>query len=175
MSIDWPEGSVGFFRNVSGAGSDFYAVTKHPSSCSGKPGFEGEKLDGGGYHVFSERWEWFERRAAWNGQGIPPIGIEIEVEHERYGWIGARVVGADGEAAIVRTNDGYAAAFESQRRPLRTPEQIEAEERKELEQQACRDIEELVASYNVTLSCSLAIRATVNSMLAKGYRKQEAP
>lgn len=66
---------------------------------------------------------------SWSGEGLPPVGIDIEVLHELYGWIGARVVGQDGEAAIVRTNDGYAGVFQHQIRPLRTPEQIEADER----------------------------------------------
>lgn len=66
---------------------------------------------------------------SWSGEGVPPVGIDIEVLHELYGWIGARVVGQDGEAAIVRTNDGYAGVFQHQIRPIRTPEQIAADER----------------------------------------------
>lgn len=66
---------------------------------------------------------------AWTGTGLPPVGIDIEVLHEIYGWIGARVVGSDGEAALVRTNDGYAGVFPHQFRPIRTPEQIAAEVR----------------------------------------------
>ena len=65
----------------------------------------------------------------WSGEGLPPVGVDIEVLHELYGWIGARVVGQDGEAAIVRTNDGYAGVFPHQMRPIRTPEQIAADER----------------------------------------------
>lgn len=65
----------------------------------------------------------------WSGEGLPPAGIDIEVMHGTYGWIGARVVGADGEAAIVRTNDGYAGVFPHEFRPIRTPEQIAADER----------------------------------------------
>ena len=66
---------------------------------------------------------------SWSGEGLPPAGVDIEVLHELYGWIGARVVGQDGEAAIVRTNDGYAGAFQHQMRPIRTPEQSAADER----------------------------------------------
>jgi len=28
----------------------------------------------------------------WSGEGLPPVGIDIEVMHGTYGWIGARVV-----------------------------------------------------------------------------------
>lgn len=66
---------------------------------------------------------------SWSGEGLPPVGVDIEVLHELYGWIGARVVGQDGEAAIVRTNDGYAGVFRHQFRPIRTPEQIAADDR----------------------------------------------
>lgn len=66
---------------------------------------------------------------AWSGDGNPPTGVDIEVLHELYGYIGARVVGQDGLATIVRTNDGYAGVFAHQMRPIRTPEQIEADER----------------------------------------------
>lgn len=65
----------------------------------------------------------------WSGEGLPPVGVDIEVLHELYGWIGACVVGKDGEAAIVRTNDGYAGVFRHQMRPIRTPEQIAEDER----------------------------------------------
>lgn len=77
---------------------------------------------------------------SWNGEGLPPVGIDIEVKHESYGWIGARVVGSDGEAAIVRTNDGYAGVFPHQFRPIRTPATILAllSERAELKRDAER-------------------------------------
>ena len=72
---------------------------------------------------------------SWSGEGLPPVGVDIEVLHELYGWIGARVVGQDGEAAIVRTNDGYAGVFPHQMRPIRTPEQIAADERERFAQE----------------------------------------
>lgn len=66
---------------------------------------------------------------SWSGEGMASVGADIEVKHELYGWIGARVVGQDGEASIVRTNDGYAGVFPHQMRPIRTSEQIAADER----------------------------------------------
>lgn len=75
---------------------------------------------------------------SWSGEGLPPVGVDIEVMHELYGWIGARVVGQDGEAAIVRTNDGYAGVFPHQMRPIRTPEQIAADEREKFAEELTR-------------------------------------
>lgn len=88
----------------------------------------------------------FERPSApsWSGEGLPPVGVDIEVMHELYVWIGARVVGQDGDAAIVRTNDGYAGVFPHQMRPIITPEQIAADER----EAAINEIEDLIAGYS---------------------------
>lgn len=96
---------------------------------------------------------------SWSGEGLPPAGVDIEVLHELYGWIGARVVGQDGEAAIVRTNDGYAGAFPHQFRPIRTPEQVAADER----DAAIKEIEELIAGYSY--------RHCAELIHDKGYRK----
>lgn len=62
--------------------------------------------------------------------GLPPVGEEVEYNHEKYGWIGVKVVGHDGESiTVVRSNDGYHGAHPHEIRDSRTPEQIEAEER----------------------------------------------
>ena len=102
---------------------------------------------------------------AWSGEGLPPVGIDIEVKHELYGWIGARVVGEDGEAALVRTNDGYAGVFPHQFRPIRTPEQIAADERS-------KAIDEMVKALGMDdpgtaeyIRCGLIYDA--------GYRKEQ--
>ncbi|WP_288081583.1 hypothetical protein [Pseudomonas sp.] len=101
----------------------------------------------------------------WNGAGLPPVGIDIECLHEIYGWIGAKVVGHDGEAAIVRTNDGYAGLFPHQFRPIRTPEQIAAEDREKavsLMVDACP----YAGSHSTRIDCEALYDA--------GYRKMEA-
>lgn len=100
---------------------------------------------------------------SWSGEGLPPVGVDIEVLHELYGWIGARVVGQDGEAAIVRTNDGYAGAFQHQMRPIRTPEQIAADERE-------RFAQELVAVMGKGDGPNALYQA--RRMYDLGYRKQ---
>lgn len=66
---------------------------------------------------------------SWNGEGLPPVGIECEVMHGTYGWIGAKVVGRVGSTTVIRTNDGYAGVHPHEIRPIRTPEQIAADER----------------------------------------------
>lgn len=66
---------------------------------------------------------------AWNGEGLPPVGTSIEWFSPIYGWIGGRVVGHDGSATVVVHNDGYTGCHPHGVRPIRTPEQIAAEER----------------------------------------------
>ena len=101
---------------------------------------------------------------SWSGEGLPPVGVDIEVLHELYGWIGARVVGQDGEAAIVRTNDGYAGVFPHQMRPIRTPEQIAADEREAA-------IKEMTANYAKNSDTLAGWAAYVYDTL--GYRKEQ--
>lgn len=104
---------------------------------------------------------------SWSGEGMPPVGADIEVKHELYGWIGARVVGQDGEAAIVRTNGGYAGVFPHQMRQIRTPEQIAADERE-------KGIAALLAAAGVTGSAFADDPEAIEwaaALYDAGYRK----
>lgn len=65
----------------------------------------------------------------WNGKGLPPVGQNVEWRSDTYGWLGGKVVGHDESVAILRHNDGYAGRHAHNIRPIRTPEQIAAEER----------------------------------------------
>lgn len=105
-----------------------------------------------------------KRPAPWTGEGLPPAGIDIEVMHGTYGWIGARVVGHDGEAAIVRTNDGYAGVYPHEFRAIRTPEQIAAVER-----------EKAVEAMIVIAMAKPDWRGTCEALYDAGYRRQVAP
>lgn len=134
--IDWskaPEGCIGVFTPNLSIGSigfrSFFVITKRYSDYGAQAGCSGQDSEGKEYHVFEKYWDYHEKPASWSGEGLPQVGVDIEVLHELYGWIGARVVGQDGEAAIVRTNDGYAGVFRHQMHPIRTPEQIAADER----------------------------------------------
>jgi hypothetical protein len=101
--------------------------------------------------------------APWSGEGLPPVGAALEVLHETYGWIGAKVVGQDGSATIVRTNDGYAGVHPHELRPIRTAEQIAADERE-------ASIREMTAKYSDSVEMLAGWAAYVYDTL--GYRKQ---
>ncbi|HEK1393460.1 TPA: hypothetical protein SMR00_005586 [Pseudomonas aeruginosa] len=140
MSIDWskaPEGCIGAFARIISK-TAFFVFSKRPSDYSSREGYEGEGEDGP-YHVFSEYWEWIDK--PWDGQGLPPVGTLCE-------WHGPNSDGPDGwvytESNVVAyTDDGLFICMQKpgcwpvvQRidncefRPIRTPEQIAAEERR---------------------------------------------
>ena len=65
----------------------------------------------------------------WNGEGLPPVGACIEWLSAQDEWLDGRVVGHDGMVTVVSHNDGYTGCHAHEIRPIRTPEQIAAEER----------------------------------------------
>ena len=76
----------------------------------------------------------------WNGEGLPPVGVVCEVMSTTASgeWLEAMIVAHDGDKAVYRLYDGsYGGDLEffegnparTLFRPIRTPEQIAAEER----------------------------------------------
>lgn len=105
----------------------------------------------------------------WDGEGIPPVGVNCEARIDCE-WEPATVVAHDLGCAIVRRFTEceiqvYDAAGSSQLRPIRTLEQIEAEERR-------KTIEEMV-SASPMLDKGWA-RKVCTALYDAGYRKQEA-
>ncbi|WP_411959397.1 hypothetical protein ACK56M_09915 [Pseudomonas sp. s4] len=115
------------------------------------------------------------KRPEWNGEGIPPAGTVCELRNvaAETEWSQATVVFASrnvivwdwaGEPAINGLCASYAHAVEV--RPVRTPEQIAAEERSK----SIAEIVKLVGwEYGVVGSDEAAAR-----IYDAGYRKQEA-
>lgn len=98
---------------------------------------------------------------AWNGEGLPPVGTHLEWLSV-YGLIGGRVVGHDGSATVVVHNDGYTGCWPHEVRPIRTPEQIAAEDRE---------------SHVLAMLCYDAFggtrRGLAEALYDAGYRKTE--
>lgn len=67
--------------------------------------------------------------AQWSGEGLPPVGTVCEWFSPAYGWLGGKVVGRDGTVSVIAHNDGYTGCHPHEVRPLRTPEQIAADDR----------------------------------------------
>ena len=118
---------------------------------------------------------------AWSGEGLPPAGVECLA---RFSMAAAGIdrISAEmkispvwyGKKHVVYLHDGeeYTAFLDgAQFRPIRTPEQIAKDERAAAFHAAICDVEEKVSKWNTTIDCSAAIKATVDIMIAMGYRK----
>jgi hypothetical protein len=70
-----------------------------------------------------------KNQSTWPGDGLPPVGTCIEWLSAQDEWLGGRVVGHDGMVTVVSHNDGYTGCHAHEVRPIRTAEQIAADER----------------------------------------------
>lgn len=108
---------------------------------------------------------------AWTGEGLPPVGIEIEAfmmrnMHDTYEWRRAKVVhggipGSEREI-LVFDLESTAPAWVDEFRPIRTPEQIAAEAR----EAAIKEMQAVVGTVNAHPFAEL---------YDAGYRRQVAP
>ena len=167
--IDWskaPEGAThatpkghnyyaAFWRIVQGTATDAWVVLP----------------DGDFDHVLlpalfeRDRKELVERPSspAWSGEGLPPVGTHIEWFSPIYGWLGGRVVGHDGSVTVVVHNDGYTGCHQHAVRPIRTPEQIAAEDRE-------KAVEDMLRLFGGTDSRDTYL---MQRLYDAGYRKTE--
>ena len=71
--------------------------------------------------------------AHWTGEGLPPVGTECELWIRADEWAKCQVIAMDEQdghpVSVVRYGGGYYAGTNKCLRPIRTPEQIAAEER----------------------------------------------
>lgn len=164
MSIDWSKAKEGydFHINIFGRGA-FYRL-------------EGDRYvqPGGGYIAISDLPHHTaiitERPKPWSGEGLPPVGIECERMWASgpASYVKVRVIAHDDGQAIYRfLEDRRKGEVQADRdgdgdscgnpifRPIRTPEQIAAEE-------ALLDIERLYSEGGPA------------AVFDAGYRKQEA-
>lgn len=114
---------------------------------------------------------------AWSGDGLPPVGVVLEVNPDKAGWRKSVIsyVG-DGFIAWMQVGDlivpEYGAFIDDcEFRPIRTPEQIAADERTHEIRNALTSISHKVEKVNTDIDCSLAIAETVSAMIDAGYRK----
>lgn len=129
------------------------------------------------------------RPITWNGEGLPPVGIDCETlwDSNTGEYVAVRIVGHDEDHAVVRFTAGERKGeYDSDQqhcacdgypifRPIRTPEQIAADERLHQIRNACTAINKAVELYNTSIDCSAAICAAVEAMIDAGYRKQVQP
>ena len=102
-----------------------------------------------------------------HGDGLPPVGLEVEwKEKTGYQWVAATVLFISEKSAVLQRSDGFEWQMATGRavfRPIRTPEQIKAEQRE-------KDIAELL---NVFPTLNGSPIAYAQAAIDAGYRKFE--
>ena len=115
-------------------------------------------------------WVEIERRpgAAWDGQGLPPVGTVCEVEDPQSGrWCECLILAWDAELAVFSAGGEYPYQYDGSTagsfRPIRTAEQIAAEERE-------------VGIAEIRQALVTSAKGSIESTIwDAGYRKQVAP
>lgn len=103
----------------------------------------------------------------WQGAGLPPVGTVCEYYADEDSWQRCEIVAhKDGQAVVWVSNAHIWASSGASLRPIRTPEQIAAEERE-------KAIDQIMADYEFTVgSCTHKLfRHQAERLHAAGYRK----
>lgn len=119
-------------------------------------------------------------RRPWPGNGLPPVGTVCECHlpgelTNNYSWVQAKVIWHNGptECAVIRSTSKLAWCDEF--RPIRTPEQIAADERLHEIRNALTAIKAGQQQFPNDLVRGNIVVATVEAMIDAGYRKQLTP
>lgn len=86
--------------------------------------------------------QYHERPSAWSGEGLPPIGTVCEwLQGSSHQWERIQILGYHGRDTWIQQEDATSTIVGNigNLRPLRTPEQIAAEERESAAKQICVD------------------------------------
>ncbi|UZD96244.1 hypothetical protein LOY64_04350 [Pseudomonas corrugata] len=108
--------------------------------------------------------------APWSGRGLPPVGSVCEFYADEDTWKKCKIVGENEGYLIVWVTHAniWTTRSAALLRPIRTPEQIEAEERENAVQVAMSDTQTLGISDN-------SKRILIERLYDAGYRKQPSP
>lgn len=190
--IDWSKAGrhvIGAFvpeKELPGMRREMFFVVNKKEEHVHQAGFSGIKDTGADYHVFSEFWKWVPREEVltWNGEGLPPVGVNCEYSIGGHSWFPCEIrhvldndpdPDADGWTAVIwcphlekEQVSRVAPVGHFKFRPIRTPEQIAAEER----EKAVREMLKLMPNEDPDRSyCELLCEALYDA----GYRKQVQP
>ncbi len=102
-------------------------------------------------------------QSSWNGQGLPPVGVECEYRHmiwPEYRRCEIRYISDESLVAYDNGQEQYYRTRDMLFRPLLTPEQIAAEEREKAIEEMCFAVETLTVKQ-------------AKALFDAGYRRQE--
>ncbi|MDP5514003.1 hypothetical protein P3755_23665 [Pseudomonas aeruginosa] len=116
--------------------------------------------------VYAEREATFEARPqeTWDGQGLPPVGTVCEYRHMIWPEYRPCEIRYISEESLVAYNDAQEQFYRTCDmlfRPIRTPEQIAAEEREKAIEEMCFAVETLTVKQ-------------AKALFDAGYRRQES-
>lgn len=109
-------------------------------------------------------------QTAWTGEGLPPVGTVCEFIGTTAGlkeWKECRVVGHDGHYAVINYKNNYSGHLPGSFRPIRTPEQIAREERRDGISNMYKDAKEIGEIDGVP-----TLVQALHALWKAGYRKQ---
>jgi hypothetical protein len=118
-----------------------------------------------------------ESAPAWVGIGLPPVGTVCEaMKRLSDTWLKVRIIDHQGtvETAACRVIGDDSLFWAQDFRPIRTPEQIAADERLHEIRNALTAIKAGQQQFPNDLVRGNIVAATVEAMIDAGYRKQEA-
>ena len=176
MIVDWsgaPEDCVGALVACVG-NIHFPRVTFVKSVIHEQNRVRGESCDGSALCAYLDVWAYEER--PWTGEGLPPVGMVCEIgcadtwtecliiAHHQHAGVGRAIYTYLLPGAGIEVNWCIAAGF----RPIRTPEQIEAEERENA-------IKGMIADTNILTGIMSDRRIMAGQLYDSGYRKQVQP
>ena|SRR5690554_5417244 len=123
--------------------------------------YEDEK---GGFWSKPEDGFYRVHRRPWTGEGLPPVGTALEFRTMRGEWIPGEYIGQFNGQMVVGCKETGAVGYcdPEQIRPVRTPEQIAAEERE-------KAVDEMLAAHEPWI----APRRFCEKLYDAGYRRQE--
>jgi hypothetical protein len=150
IGVDWYKVVDGVFCYLDGGGRWNPAVTPM-SSCEVRPAVK-----------------------AWTGEGLPPVGTVCEFRVEEGDWRKCEVIAHKEDFAVcwIHCNKIFATKGASVR-PIRTPEQIKADERLHQVRNALTAIHAGDKKFPSDLVRGNIIATTVEAMIDDGYRRFE--
>jgi hypothetical protein len=135
--IDWskaPEGAQGYMpKSIIWAEGWWKDICGKRFFChAGQDEWKETHANAFGLHGFVYRPD-SAQGAAWTGEGLPPVGTVCECQDESFKWKPGTIVyvgqGDGAMVAVMQADSGILIGEKGEFRPLRTPEQIAAEER----------------------------------------------
>lgn len=176
MNIDWskaPEGVKGFHPQVNGYTDHWVKWCSNGDNWFCVVGFE----SGGWVRASTPMHQNYmagivvrdQQSNEWNGSGLPPVGTVCEYlgAHQYNEWSEVKIFAAWQNLVFVDFADGWRQEGNPQRfRPLRTPEQIAAEERD-------KAISQMIEDTNILTGIMSDRRGMAGQLYDAGYRKIE--